>query len=603
MQMLSAILANVLLFTAAMGFGSVLRRFFPENFSRIDCFALMLLGGLGLLGTLLFDIGQVWFSRTTILLILSLGVLLALDWLLRTRRSLGSRVPRARWPVIPGLVVGGVLLVTAVGGLAEPTGDIKMDAIAYHFLGPKVWLRNRVIRPVIDESYTAFPATVETQYAALMAFGGQRAPEFFAVIALFSMLIVSGALSLRSGLHPRDAWWVAALVVTMPVLYRGAYGGFIDVVYSGFVLAAARVGFDVKTPRHYVLFGIFSGFAVGTKYTGLIAGTLLMACVFIIAISVHKQNAVKTLQYLCITCVAACIVAAPWYLRNWILLGCPIYPPPPVLLRFFHVRYLPPEALQSLLERVSSEWQGMGKGPLNFLLLPFHLTFYPANFLNGAGGIGLAPLALAPLGILACRANWFARALGLFALLQTAAWFVTAQEARFLIHVYAILAIFAVWGWKYAVRTASRFGRVLAELTVACSILYGSFMIASARAEDVHAALSKPFAQKRRLEEVPFASSFDYLNNEVSVQRVLILDPHVPPYFCEKDYLKPVGRRGELALPEANNLPLLLSELPRLQVSHVLDVRWDNSAFRIPDHPRGLTLVFDLDDQRIYRVD
>jgi hypothetical protein len=255
MRLLPAIVANLFLVASALGFGSVLRPLFPSSFSTLDRAALTLLGGIGLLGTLLFDIGQAWFSRPAIALIMLTGIFLGCLSLTRIFRKPNPSMSKTGVPLLTALIVAGVLLVTAVAGLAEPTGDIKMDAMAYHFLGPKVWLREGTIRPVLDEAFTAFPAIVETQYAALMAFGGPRAPGFFSFISLLSIFLVTGALALRSDLGSSGAWWVAALVCTMPVVYRGAYGGFVDVIYSGFVLAAARVGFDAERPVHYVLFG------------------------------------------------------------------------------------------------------------------------------------------------------------------------------------------------------------------------------------------------------------------------------------------------------------------------------------------------------------
>lgn len=603
MSVLSAIGANAFLLVAAIGYGSLLRPLFPANFSALDRRALSLLGGLGLIGTLLFDVGQLWFSRTAIALALLSGTMLALCRFIRYwRRPSFSIVGRGRLS-LPALVVAGVLLVTALGGFAEPTGDIKMDAIAYHFLGPKVWLRNAVIRPVLDESLTAFPATVETQYAALMAFGGQRAPELYAVIALISLLLLALAVARRTGLNAGEAWWVAALIFTMPVVYRGAFGGFVDVIYSLFVLAAARVAFEAERPGHYLLVGIFCGFALGTKYTGLISALLLAVCAFFIATSVHGQGKRTVLKHLTLAGAAALLVGAPWYLRNWLLLGCPIYPPPPFLLHFFTARYLPPEALQHLLVRIWKEGQGMGRGPLNFLLLPFHLTYHPANFINGAGGIGLTPLALAPFGLLATRKEWFAKWLAIVIFLMAAAWFATAQEARYLIHGYIVAATFAVWGWKYVDRASPRVGAALAKVVVACSILYGFFMIVSARVDDVHAAVSQGFAENRWNKEVPFVDSFAYLNREPSVTKVLILEPFVPPYYLNKNYLKPDGRLGEKVLPEANDLPRLLSELDLLHISHVLDVRVEDGQFRVPQGAPRLKLIFQREDQRIYCVE
>jgi len=47
----------------------------------------------------------------------------------------------------------------------------------------------------------------------------------------------------------------------------------------------------------------------------------------------------------------------------------------------------------------------------------------------------------------------------------------------------------------------------------------------------------------------------------------------------------------------------VLAQLPRLHVTHILDLVGNGSRFALPDHPRGFTLVFEHGYQRIYRVD
>ena len=328
MRLLPAIFANLVVFAAALGFGNLLRRLFPQTFSPIDRFAFTLLGGLGLLGTVLFCVGQFWFSRTAIILILLLGLVLVAKPAARTLRNHRTTRSDISGPVLPFAVVAAVLVVTAMGGLALPTGDMNHDSIAYHYLGPEVWLRDHQIHPVPDEILTAFPVAVETQYAALMSLGGQRAPGFFAVIGLVSLLFVTAALATRLGLSRCSAWWTAALLVTMPALYRGAYGGFIDVLFAAFILAAARVAFDSDTPRQYALFGFFCGVALGSKYTAVISVVLLVFCSFVISLSKHPQAYAVLAKHLAISCAVAVFVASPFYIRNWIFFGCPIFPPP-----------------------------------------------------------------------------------------------------------------------------------------------------------------------------------------------------------------------------------------------------------------------------------
>ena len=341
---------------------------------------------------------------------------------------------------------------------------------------------------------------------------------------------------------------------------------------------------------------------MGTKYTGLVSWPLLIFCSFVISLWAYRRHLMTVLKSLGISCIAAIADGFPFYLRNWILYGCPIFPPPPVLLHFFTAKNMLPAVMQELLKNVRETGQGMGGTLVDFFLLPFHLTYHAANF-RGAGGIGLVPWALGPFGILARRRDAFANGIFLFVMLQTAAWFVTAQDSRYLIPIYVIGCIFGVIGWRYSASSISRTARALSIVVIAISIFYGMFIIISDRVEDLHAALSSSFEAKRRSEETPRFASFDYINREPSVRKVLILNEGIAAYFIDKPYIKPFGRWGEQTLPGATDVPKVMSKLPSLQVTHILDTISEDGSFYLPEHPPGLTLVFEHEDQRIYRVD
>src|ERR1700687_1032528 len=137
MNMLAAIVGNIVLVVSALGFGSLFHRLFPKTFSGLDRITMILLGGLGLLGTILFCVGQVWFSRSAILLVLFSGVLLGCSSLMRAGRESWPALGGIHFPSLPAAIVFSALLLTAVAGLALPVGDVgTSDSIAYHYLGP-----------------------------------------------------------------------------------------------------------------------------------------------------------------------------------------------------------------------------------------------------------------------------------------------------------------------------------------------------------------------------------------------------------------------------------------------------------------------------------
>lgn len=605
-----AVLATILLALAALGIGLWIRRLLPESFLDFDRLAFSWLGGLGTLGVLLFHLGQWKFTRGTIGIVLLASAVGGILILLRGRWGAadeeGSRArgDGGRPPLIPVCVIGIVLLVTAVSGLAPVVGDWGADAVAYHYLGPKVWLRDGVVRPVADNCHTAFPAIVETNYGALMAFGGERAPGFSAVLTFSIFLMIVFSLARRCGLSSSEAWWATALAASMPAIYSGAHTGFVDAVYAAFVLAAARIGLDARRGREYAAFGIFCGFALGTKYTGLVAAPILIFCTMVLWAreAACERRGLGLIRGAGLAAGVAALVAAPFYLRNWILLGSPIYPPPPFLAKIFHAKYLPADVTDYFYAYIRNRGRGMGRGLGAYLLLPIRLTYHTANF-HGAGGIGLAGLALGPFGLIAARRDRFVQALALMAVLLATAWFVTQQESRFLIQVYALGAIFAVMGWRYVLAQRLRISALLCAAVVGTSILYGLFMIARGRAVDMHAAISPGFADEFRRERIDYLESFEFLNRNASVRRVLILDRSVMPFYCDKPYLKVTGQWGEVVVPDGTDMGRVLGRAGELGISHVLDVSSEISGFRVPDGAPGLTLVFAAPRQRVYRVD
>ena len=276
MRLLPAVVANILLVVAAFGVGRLVIRFSPVSFRRVDRLAAVLLAGLGCLGTLLFLVGLIHLSRATILGLVLPAALVGIWFLYRDRKSVFAPVSMARVPLIPAFIIAIIMMITFIGGLAKPVGKITTsDSVAYHYLGPEVWLRDKVIHPVPDESLTSFPAVVETLYAGLLSLGGPRAMELFAFTSLGLLLMVTYGLALRSNLDASGALWATALVAAMPAVYRGCYGGFIDGMLWCFVLLALRFILDAQETRSYLIAGLFSGLAIGTKYHGVVAFALI----------------------------------------------------------------------------------------------------------------------------------------------------------------------------------------------------------------------------------------------------------------------------------------------------------------------------------------
>ena len=593
-QLLSASGAVVLAISAALGAGGFCGKMWSEfgGLRPAERLAMRFLGGCGLIGLLTFLIGQFYFSTPLIVAVFAGSAALNFRFPWRFDWRFSARADGAIW-----LLFGScTLLVCVVSGFDRPVGDLGADEIAYHLLGPVTWLREQKIAPVAHESLTAFPATVEVLFAMVRGISNDRAPGVLGVVFFGALLLQVRGLAQKMGATERGANLAVALLATMPAVTATVDRCFVDAPFAAFSLAAARLAFDASRRRHIVLAGVFAGFAAGTKYLGLPLIVVTAGVLFFQRNNPAKNRACDAVAFLASAALAGCA----WYFRNWIVLGNPIYPPPPALWNLLPTAAFPLDASLKMQAYVAERGQGLGRGVGDFFLLPFRLTYQTALF-HGGGGIGLGPLAFAPIGMALAWWQRVARAFVVWSVLLALAWFFTDQEMRFLDAALAVGCVFAGLGCDAMFRRNAAASRALAAAALAISLLHGALITVQSRAERLLSVLSPSRASARWRANVPYREAFDFLNTRGEVEKVLVCNPGTPTYFLRKNYVMPRGRWGERSMAGVDSVAESVRILPGLGVSHVLDVNSFGGGFAWPESGAG-KLVHASGNVRIYEV-
>lgn len=606
MSLFSATLATTMLLCAWLALGWTIIRPVVSRLLPSERFSLAVLAGAGMMGVGLFVIGLGRFSPL-IVVAFAMAACLPL-WSARVRGQLVATWHEIQLPSLPvALPLAGLFIVLVLAGLALPIGDIGNDGISYHLLGPVVWLREHRIVPVLDMAPTAFPAALETVFGAAMALSNERAPGLCGSVLCLAVLVQVHGVARWLGASARWAEAASLLVACVPILVAPAPSAFVDLEYAGFALASVRLLFTPTTAR--ALAGpLFLGLAMATKYNGLLLTVATLAIAGVYQVSSLNASVRSTLTSIFVGAVSAFALGAPFLLRNWVILGNPIYPPLPFLATL-----LPPKAFSmaasiDFQKYIQERGKGFGRGPLDFLVLPWRLTFYTAQF-HGAGGFGIAPLAFLPAAIVA---KW-SRTLGYvlaWAAVNTLIWFVVQQEARFLVPVLLLAIAAAVTGAEAMAEGYPRLGRLGVGAVLLVSVGYGAALEAKSLVPAALSTLSTAREAARQHNGVPYLNAFAFLNGLPDPCRVLILSPTVPPFYLRKDYLKIRGGYGEQPVQGVGDATTALSKLNALQITHVLDVSASaqsnasvHDRFRVPlPTPSSLELVFQADDARVYRV-
>jgi hypothetical protein len=306
---------------------------------------------LGLIasGLLLFVIGSFYVAPWLILL---LGIL---SWVMGARiifqacqrRKIADKPRRAlRWN---HLLLPAFLVLVGFGiFLAGGTPPIQSDGLRYHLGAPQEWLKQSRIAPLPLNAFSAFPFLPGMQYLAALGLGSSTAPAWFHALAYLAASILSGLVASRCAppsLRRLACCLAVLLVVTVPAGLVLASWPFIDHFTTLFLLygALGLVGLVTsnqsrapsRAPQFCWMVGLGFGAALSTKYTAIpqgialiLAGGLLPAFVMLLRRGRPEINGRFRLQirWIAPVVLGIVIVGSPWYLRNALALGNPLYP-------------------------------------------------------------------------------------------------------------------------------------------------------------------------------------------------------------------------------------------------------------------------------------
>jgi hypothetical protein len=429
--------------------------------------------GLGALALIYFLLGQVGLFRIWVLAPATLGLgALGARRLPRLAEGFCAEMLRT---VRSGGVLGSALLALICGAyllrlfycFSPPMlGFMDYDALEYHLAAPLEWLESGWVSFLPHNAYANMPAAAELLYSPGLALAPDRwgGLHFSRLInlgcsELATLAVFAGARRLsgrRSALLAATIFfagtWLADLTVNPyvePVLLMATTAALL-----AFLAATGRGRLDL---RRIALCGLLAGTACAAKYPALVLVAIpLVAVVFLTGLA-SRTSPAKVLVGTLLAGGLALAVVSPWYLRNWVAAGNPVYP---LAASVFDSPYWDDEKEQ--------RWQKAhrpGLGPAKAIGNAFwgragsrtNVLLHYENLRSGPLIIVFLPLAIC--GLLRRRKRG-AIGLALLVGVYVAGWAtLTHQIPRFLYPAYGGIALLAAVG---AAELPRKWGRLLA---------------------------------------------------------------------------------------------------------------------------------------------
>jgi hypothetical protein len=427
-----------LLVAASAGFW-LLRKLAPPDLSELEIMVFASALGLGQMAYLALGLGLSGLLYPAVLDALTVAIAFLTESDLRRLAGLLTSLARGLrgWlksgsPLRPASAA--LMSLIALFALIHTLGPAwDYDGLMYHLPGPTGFLANHRILPNLDNWYVNGPFTVEMLFTYGLAHGDVAFAKLIHY-ALGWLYVMSAVAVARRWLGAREAWLSAVILMGIPTLPIWAAFAYVDLGWASFeflAAGAALVFWQTGSRRWLLLAGLLAGLAMGSKYTGLAGFAALLG---LVAWMGWRAGLRRLLGDVSFFATAAVVVALPWYLKNWLWFGNPVYP-----------LYLGGPGWEAERLRVYMAYLGSfgaGRTFVDWILLPLNIYARNARFGAVMNQIDV-PSLLFPLLILYPLRRG-PRALGpllAFAAGRSLLWALSSQQTRFLLPVFPALAV------------------------------------------------------------------------------------------------------------------------------------------------------------------
>jgi len=414
------VLAIAVLWLALWGYGAAaLRRLAMASLAERT--ALRWGVGAVVASALVFVLGLTGgLARPWLFGVVALGVILAV-----------AHAPRQiAFRGFPGRLAVAALLVAPIA-LQVFYPPVDWDATSYHLAVAKLDLASHHVMVTRYLRYPVFPQFQEMLFTmALGTFGDVAAhgTTFLAWVGTALALLAAGT---RLGAKTAGVM-AAALWIGSPTALAFGTVGYVDVPLTFFVTLAGLCWIVyAREPRRRwaALAGLFAGAAGATKYSGL-----FFIAAFAVAMGLASPPG-RRLRSVALFAGLAALICLPWYARNFIVSGDPLFPFLGQVFpnRFWNAGDLAAQ-MSDLQRQASHSWR-------DFLLLWGRLAFNQGIFVGPEDVF--SPALWIPLPIL-LWARWKSvpeRALLLIALAFVCLWFFGSPSGRYLLPAIPFLCL------------------------------------------------------------------------------------------------------------------------------------------------------------------
>ncbi|MFC1807385.1 ArnT family glycosyltransferase [Candidatus Omnitrophota bacterium] len=461
-------------------------------------------------------------------------------------------------PILLFLLI--VIVITFIGALAPIKGN---EALIYHLPITKYFAQNHSINPVPYTARSLWPFFMHMFFVLSFLVNNMLLAKMFN----FTMAIfcAGGLYFFGKRFMNREVGFLAmALFFITPGLYTQATYANVDIGWTFFTflsLYSILLWNSSKNKRWLIISAITSGICADIKYTGLVIPFLIVISIVFLAIREKKRGHI--LGSIILFSLISGVVMLPYYIRLLIYEGNLFYP--------LYVKYIGESGWYDLgMICVVREFIPLAKKNfLNFILLPWRLTYFPQRIFSG-GESQLGPIYLAFLpGIFFIKRPYSVIwPLILFTVGFFTLWFFAFPAIRFVLPIIPLLALllgYIVWDICYERKRFGRIGSIMFNIFLMINLLFCFYY----NREELGFFGKKANADQYLIEQDRSFKVFQYINENTPLGSKIMLVGEVRSLYLNRQYVDEemyrIDERYDLGTVDE-----IIPDLKSLGITHIL---------------------------------
>jgi hypothetical protein len=512
------------------------------------------------------------------------------------------------------IVYLGCLSVIIFLGIILSIGipPILFDSLVYHLAIPDIYIRNHGIVHIPHLVFANYPLNTEMLFALSMILDGDTLAQL--IHPLFGILSGLGIYTMtRNYVGEKQGLFAALIFFSMPSIIFTMSFPFNDLALTHYIiLAVGSMIHWIKTQNigWLTLSGIFTGLAMGTKYSGIICfgillGTIMLKngsmgrgrpmCLPIEHTGEHIGSPLRRLplKELSIFSLAALLPVLPWLIKNLIFTGNPVYP-------FLYCIFGGVNWGEFDVQRFTKEMSHYGptySGIWRYISLPLFIT---CDWSTGDIPVGPIILFYLPFLFFIKNIDKTIKYLLIFCSLYFFFWTNTSMVIRFLFPCVVLLCpvVGYIVGQASSLSKASSINgvsrlsqitNIAFELPIFIALALNIWTLCAAIGQHADFYLGNKTREEKLLSAMPvkdYYQAIRFINESLPQGSKVLFIGEPRRYYCKKEVLTSSELDTEIIsklVKESKNTNQLLQRLKGLKITHILynkqGLVWLNKQF------------------------